>query len=270
MAATRHWIDPMVEEKIPHNFGAGNDGETIPLYTRLPLAASSRNPVPTILLITGLDGYRCDNTQRSQEFLNRGWACVIVEIPGTADCPADPKDPNSPDRLYDSVLKWMSQQKVFDMDNVVAWGLSCGGYYAVRIAHTHATQLRGAVAQGAGVHHFFDEEWLKRADDHEYPFKYEFPTTSLSTSPHRRMLTQIVRRLIPALVQKFGYSSVDDMLQNSQKDFSLLSTGIMNQPSTRLLLINVGVLTCGLRLIRMVNAFACRVLMTGSCQLKTP
>ncbi|KAI9848237.1 MAG: hypothetical protein M1830_007301, partial [Pleopsidium flavum] len=56
------------------------------------------------------------------------------------------------------------------MTKVVAWGLSTGGYYAVRIAHTHKEKLRGSVAQRAGVHHFFDRQWLKRADDHEYPF----------------------------------------------------------------------------------------------------
>lgn len=161
----------MVEEVIPHPFRANDDGDTIPLYVRVPVTATAKNPAPTILLITGLDGYRPDNTQRSHEFLARGWATVIAEIPGTADCPSDCKDPKSPDRLWDSIFKWMGERKVFDMKNVVAWGLSCGGYYAVRIAHTHAKQLRGSVAQGAGVHHFFDEGWLRRVDGHEYPFE---------------------------------------------------------------------------------------------------
>lgn len=50
-------------------------------------------------------------------------------------------------------------------------GLSCGGYYAVRIAHTHKDQLRGSVAQGAGVHRWFERSWLDNVDGHEYPFE---------------------------------------------------------------------------------------------------
>ena len=58
----------------------------------------------------------------------------------------------------------------FDMRKVMVWGLSTGGYYAVRIAHTHRERLRGVVAQGSGVHEFFDKEWIERAGEHEYPF----------------------------------------------------------------------------------------------------
>lgn len=170
MKAASGWTDPIHDELIPHTAASGSDGPTIPLYFRVPSNATKKKPVPTILLITGLDGYRPDNTQRTYEFLNRGWACVIAEIPGTADCPADPKDPKSPDRLWDSILDWMGKKGVFDMSSVMAWGLSTGGYYAVRIAHTHANRLKGSVAQGAGVHHFFDRNWLEKADDHEYPF----------------------------------------------------------------------------------------------------
>ena len=173
MKATANWVDPLTEELIPHTFRTEEEGETIPAYVRLPVTASRQKPVPTMLLITGLDGYRPDNTQRSYEFVRHGWGVVIVEIPGTADSPADPKDPKSPDRLWDSVFKWMGEKGVFDMKSVVAWGLSCGGYYAVRIAHTHQKHLKGSVAQGAGVHHFFSEAWLRKADDHEYPFEYD-------------------------------------------------------------------------------------------------
>lgn len=171
LKAVSAWADPIREELIPHTAASGADGPIIPVYVRTPSTASPENPIPAVLLITGLDGYRPDNTQRSYEFVRRGWACVIAEIPGTADCPADPKDPKSPDRLWDSILDWMGKQGIYDMNKVVAWGLSTGAYYAVRIAHTHKARLRGSVAQGAGVHHFFDRQWLERADDHEYPFE---------------------------------------------------------------------------------------------------
>jgi len=98
-------------------------------------------------------------------------ASVVVEIPGTADCPADSADPESPDRLWTSLLEWMGKDGRFDMRRVMVWGLSSGGYYAIRIAHTHKDQLVGSVAQGAGCHYFYDREWLERADGHEYPFQ---------------------------------------------------------------------------------------------------
>jgi predicted dienelactone hydrolase len=168
MKAASKWPAPVREVTVAHSSRKGADRETIPIYVRLPEKTTGK--VPVVLLITGLDGYRPDNTQRSDEFVARGWACVIAEIPGTADSPADPSDPESPDRLWTSVLDWMAKQGTFDMKRVMTWGLSCGGYYAVRVAHTHKDRLKGAVAQGAATHFFFGRDWIEKADGHEYPF----------------------------------------------------------------------------------------------------
>lgn len=144
---------------------------SIPVYVRVPRAAEDgAHPCPLVILMTGLDGYRPDNTARCDEFLARGWACCVAEVPGTADCPADPADPAAAERLWDDLLAWAGAVGVFDMARVMVWGLSSGGYYAVRVAHTHASRLAGVVAQGAGTHLFFDPGWLARADGHEYPF----------------------------------------------------------------------------------------------------
>ncbi|EAA36298.3 pigment biosynthesis protein Ayg1 [Neurospora crassa OR74A] len=201
------------------------EGQWIPVYVRVPPAGTSSQPstgsgYPTVILMTGLDGYRPDNTVRCNEFLARGWAVVVVEIPGTADCPADPADPESPDRLWESLLQWMGTyqyrgKRTFDMKRVMVWGLSAGGYYAVRIAHTHSHRLAGVVAQGAGVHYFYDKKWMEKVDGHEYP-----------------------AQLTPAFAMKHGYSSVDEFKAGVQKKFSLLENGILAKPSTRLLLVN--------------------------------
>ncbi|KAI1372440.1 alpha/beta-hydrolase [Hypoxylon crocopeplum] len=179
---------PLTEVLIPHTSATGRDRATIPVYIRAPPGAGSQHPpCPAVILLTGLDGYRPDNTARSDEFLARGWAAVIFEIPGTADCPADPTACST-----------------------------AGGYYAVRAAHTHRESLVGVVAHGAGTHHFFSKEWLARADGHEYPF-----------------------RLTPALAAKHGYGdNVAAYLEGAQGKFSLLETGILELPSTRLLLVN--------------------------------
>ncbi|KAK4188977.1 Alpha/Beta hydrolase protein [Podospora australis] len=211
-------VCPLREVEVPHVFAEGNDRDKIPVYVRTPDEHRSKNdekPCPTVLLMTGLDGYRPDNTVRCEEFLARGWGVVIAEIPGTADCPADSADPESPDRLWSSLLTWMGQDGRFDMKRVMVWGLSSGGYYAVRIAHTHKDQLLGSVAQGAGVHFFYDKGWLEKADGHEYPFK-----------------------LTPAMAMKHGFKSAEEYKEGAQKKFSLLASGILDRPSTRLLLIN--------------------------------
>jgi predicted dienelactone hydrolase len=135
-AATK-WVEPVKEVMVHHTAAKGADRGTIPVYVRIPKeAAETGQKAPVVLLMTGLDGYRPDNTERSHEFLARGWGVVIAEIPGTADCPSDPSDPESPDRLWTSILDWMESEGSFDRNRVMVWGLSSGGYCAVRIAHT--------------------------------------------------------------------------------------------------------------------------------------
>ncbi|KAI1276343.1 Alpha/Beta hydrolase protein [Xylaria sp. FL0933] len=212
MKAAGSWEVPITEVEMPHTCAAGRDRTVIPAYVRVP---KTEGPHPTVLLFTGLDGYRPDNTGRCDEFLSRGWAAVVLEIPGTADCPADPSDATSADRLWESVFAWLEADGRFDMRRVMCWGLSSGGYYAIRVAHTHRERLVGVVAQGAGSHWFFDPDWLARADGHEYPFQ-----------------------LLPALAKKHGCESVEEYLRVAMERFSLLETGILEMPSTRLLLVN--------------------------------
>ncbi|KAK4443726.1 esterase FrsA [Podospora aff. communis PSN243] len=213
--AASTWSIPLEEIDVPHVHAKGNDRGSIPVYVRHPGGKSSTEKAPAVILMTGLDGYRPDNTVRCEEFLSRGWAAVVVEIPGTADCPADSADPESPDRLWSSVLDWMEGTGRFEMGSVMVWGLSSGGYYAIRVAHTHKERLVGSIAQGAGCHYFYDREWLEKADGHEYPFQ-----------------------LTPAMAMKHGFKSVEEYKEGVQKKFSLLETGIIQKPSTRLLLIN--------------------------------
>lgn len=229
MKAARTWESPIEELHIPHTFRQGADGDSIPVYVRIPSEKATSLPDgvqangnqkhkhPVVILLTGLDGYRPDNTVRTEEFVSRGWAAVVFEIQGTADSPADPSDPASGDRLLDSVFAWIDTQKDdLDASRVLLWGLSSGGYHAVRAAHTHRERLRGVVAQGAGVHHFFDRDWLARADGHEYPFQ-----------------------LTPAMAAKHGYGSAEEFAEEAQGKFSLLELGVLQMPATRLLLINV-------------------------------
>ncbi|KIW08473.1 uncharacterized protein PV09_01375 [Verruconis gallopava] len=215
MQGARLWDVPMREVIIPFKHKEEGDKPDIPLYTRTPASATNDKPAPVVLLVTGLDGHRPDNTERTQEHLNRGWATVICDIPGVADCPVNKRDPNASDRYFDTILEYIASVPEFDNRKVIAWGLSAGGYYAIRLAHTHASKLAGAVGHGAGTHHYIGKEWLEHVHHHEYPFS-----------------------LKEAYLGKYGYESWEELLEKCQKDYSLVLNKIVDRKSCRLLLIN--------------------------------
>jgi len=121
--------------------------------------------------MTGLDGHRTELVVWAEGWRQVGVATVVVEIPGTGDCPAKADDPTSPDRLWSSVLDWVDEQEDIDNKKVCVWAFSTGGYYAIRAAHTHPDRFAGLAALGGGCHHMFDKEWLDEVNHLEYPFE---------------------------------------------------------------------------------------------------
>ena len=205
------------------NPAAGDRDVAMPAYLRLPRGDKPAAGWPVLLFVCGLDAYRTDHTPRTQEHVDRGCAVLSFEIPGTGDCPAAPNDPASPDRLMTSVLDWVvsnASRYGFDPAKVIVRGISTGGYYAFRVAHTHADRLFAVVAQGGSCHHTFDREWIGAQDQMEYPFA-----------------------LAEALAYKFGYRDADpatavERYAAEGRKFSLLDAGIVDLPSCKLLVIN--------------------------------
>lgn len=52
-------------------------------------------------------------------------------------------------------------------------------------------------------------------------------------------------RITDSWAEKYGYPSAKEFEENAQKKFSLIETGVMDQPNTRLLLLNVSVANVG-------------------------
>ena len=219
----RYLNTPVVPLDIPFNHAdvaAGDTAVPIQTYLRMPKGVKPDAGWPVVLFICGLDAYKTDHTPRTQEHVNRSYAVISFEIPGTGDCTAAPNDPASPDRLMSSVIDWITANAStygFDSTKIVIRGISTGGYYAMRCAHTHADRLFAVVAQGGGCHHMFDAEWIKYQNQMEYPYA-----------------------LADALAYKFGYRGADAMEAYTREagKFSLLTGGILDRPSCRLLLIN--------------------------------
>ena len=199
---------------------AGDADRPIQAYLRVPDGERPQGGWPVLVFICGLDAYRTDHTPRTQMHVDRGCATLSLEIPGTGDCPASASDPDSPDRLMSSVLDWVDDNAAtyrFDTTRVLARGISTGGYYAMRVAHTHADRLFAVVAQGGACHHMFDPAWIAAQDRMEYPFA-----------------------LAEALAYKFGFRGEDAVAAYSAggRRFSLLDSGVLDRPSCRLLVVN--------------------------------
>ena len=163
---------PAVQEVlVPYKQALEHEGKEIPIFYQLPAGASNVNPVPLVLVIAGLDGYRTELCVWCEGWRRNNVATAIVEIPGTGDSPADAKDPKSPDRLFTSLFEWIAAQEGIDQQRICVQGFSTGGYYAIRLAHTHAEKIAGAISFGGGCHHCFDRAWLDEVNHLEYPFE---------------------------------------------------------------------------------------------------
>jgi Esterase FrsA-like len=173
---------PVHEVLVPHKHALEHEGKEIPIFYQLPTGASKSAPVPCMVIITGLDGFRTELCVWAEGWRRNNVAVVILEIPGTGDSPADAKDPKSPDRMFTSLFEWVEQQDGLDKTKICAQGFSTGGFYAIRLAHTHPDKLAGSICFGGGCHHSFDREWLDNVNHLEYPFECvpDFPI------PHSR------------------------------------------------------------------------------------
>ncbi|KAF2272202.1 pigment biosynthesis protein-like protein yellowish-green 1 [Westerdykella ornata] len=209
--------NPVAEVRIPFVHAMAGEGSDIPAYHLVPIPAHQGASVPLVIIFSGLDGLRTELAVWMEGWREIGVATLVVEIPGTGDCPVNAKDPKAPDRLYSSLFEWIGTQHTIDQNRIAVWGFSTGAYYAIRVAHTHHGKLAGVVALGGGCHHMFDETWLRRCDWMEYPFDCAH-----------------------ALAWKWGYGhNLEEFIQEGQDRFSLLKDGTLDSSScAKLLLVN--------------------------------
>lgn len=67
------------------------------------------------------------------------------------------------------MFAWVEGHEILDEKEVIVWGFSTGGYHAIRLAHTHASQVKGVVSLGGRCHWMFDRRWLEGWEGREYP-----------------------------------------------------------------------------------------------------
>ncbi len=169
-----------------------------------------------MIILTGLDGYRTELAVWIEGFSQKDIGVIVLEIPGTGDSPADPKDTVSPEREWSSLFDWLDEQSEVDHKRVAVFSVSTGGYYGIRLAHTHHDRLAGVVALGGGCHHMFDPRWLSSVNHLEYPFD-----------------------LATTLAYKWGYGDDLETFKKEAMKYSLVEDGTLDrQQCTQLLLVN--------------------------------
>ncbi|HXG52358.1 MAG TPA: alpha/beta fold hydrolase [candidate division Zixibacteria bacterium] len=202
-AAARYFEIPLERVAIP--FG---DRE-IPGHLRLP----STTPAPLVLHWGGIDNWKEERHTFAERFVKEGWACLVIDSPGTGECPmlASPEA----HRVHLAVLDYAATRPEIDPDRIAAVGASFGGYWATKLAHLEPHRLRAAVNWGGGIHRFFQPEWQERSRNAD---SYLFD-------------------LIEARANLFGKRTFEELIE-VMPALSLLAQGLLDRPCAPLLLVN--------------------------------
>lgn len=199
-------LDPAMEVvRIPF------EGREIVAYLRLP---ANVRPAPLVFGIAGLDSRKEDIAAYSDRYLQHGVGLFAIDLPGTGEAPLATATPDG-DRMFTAALDYLATRPDVDAARIVVQGRSWSGYWAAKLAHTERARLRGTVVHGGPVHGYFQPDWLPRslASD-EYLYDYFQATSAL-----------------------FGATTMEGLLERA-RTFSLLDSGLLNQPSAPMLLVN--------------------------------
>lgn len=206
LAAGRHMDPPVQRVEMPFKGRPGEGNVAIGLL-RLPRAD---HKLPVVVAWGGIDSFK--EERRVEPFLARGFAGLNVDMPGVADAPLAGSE--DAERLWDAILDWIAAQPGLDSRQVILWGGSTGGYWAAKVAHTHADRLAGSIEHGGPAHYAFQAEWIERAQRGEYPFE-----------------------LAETLALAFGHSGFDAWVDYAPR-LSLLDQGVLDRPCAPMLCIN--------------------------------
>jgi esterase FrsA len=200
-----HYLKPRLEVvRIPF------EGKEIVGYLRLP---DRPRPVPLVYLVTALDSRKEEWAVRNGLYLDQGIGIFVTDMPGTGQAPikADP----TAERMLSRVLDYLQGRREIDPKRISFYGGSWSGYWAAKMAIVERTRLKAVVAQGVGVHNYFQPEWQRKA---------------LGTREY-------LMDLFAARASVYGVSTLDDFLAFGPK-MSLVSLGLIDKPSAPMLLIN--------------------------------
>ncbi|HEX9880725.1 MAG TPA: alpha/beta hydrolase [Candidatus Binatia bacterium] len=206
LKAARFFQCPPEVVEIPFRPRAGS-AAPIKGYLYRP---STSGPHPMVVSWGGIDGYKEDRLPGP--FLQENLLLLSVDMPGVGEAPINGSQDH--EAFFDALFGWARSHPEVGRKPIAAMGASTGGYWAARVAHTHADFLRAVVNHGGPVHFAFQPDWIEKAQFGEYPFE-----------------------LGETLAFAFGLESFDDWVQHAGQ-FSLLDQGILDNPAAPLLCLN--------------------------------
>jgi pimeloyl-ACP methyl ester carboxylesterase len=166
--------------------------------------------LPVLVTWGGIDTFKED--RRGTPYLQRDIATLAIDMPGVGEAPVYGSE--DAERMWDGVFDWIETRNDLDSQRVGILGLSTGGYWATKLAHTHKDRIRAAINHGGCAHFAFQTEWIGKAQDGEYPME-----------------------LAETLASAFGRETFEQWVEYAPK-LSLLDQGILDRPCAPLLCIN--------------------------------
>jgi len=204
--AARFFELPVERVELPFH-GRTGEGDHVVAHVQLPTRAG---PNPVLIVSGGIDTFKEDTWE--EDVLARGIATLAINIPGVGDAPLSGSE--DAERMFDAIFDWIRTRSELDANRIGYWGSSTGGYWAIKVAHTHRRHLAAVVSQGGCVHYAFESDWIEKAQWGDYPFE-----------------------LAETLAFAFGRSTFEEWVDYAPR-LSLLRQEILDQPCTKLLLIN--------------------------------
>lgn len=198
------YFDPPLERV---NLSLGE--KTVPVYLRL--RAGRKQPV--VINFGGIDSFKAESYDYDEALQCAGIGTCAMDMPGVGECPVT----SSPaaDSLFSAIIDHLEKRPEIDPERIGIQGRSFGGYWSAKMAHVEADRLRAAVVWGGGVHHFFQEAWLRA-----------------STNAESYLMDHDVARC-----SAFGVRSLDELV-NPWVALSLKNQGWLDKPSCPMLIVN--------------------------------
>jgi alpha-beta hydrolase superfamily lysophospholipase len=164
------FMDDLAEQRAAHDrtvadFRKGMasldpPGERIEIpYGQHLLAGILRKPSgiekpPVVVLVPGLDSVKEELQYTADHFLRRGLATLSIDGPGQGEAEYELPIEPAYERPVAAVLDWVEKRNDLDPSRAGLYGISLGGYYALRAA-AHEPRLK-AVVSNAGPYKFGD------------------------------------------------------------------------------------------------------------------
>ena len=200
---------PVEHFEVPFS-GRTGEGDAVRFFLAKP--AGVERP-PLVMMWGGIDVWKEESYARGLMLRKNGFATLHLDKPGVGESPV--LAGVDAERQWDPIFEWIEARDDVDRTRVAALGLSFGGYWAMKLAHTHRDRLRAAVNWGGGVHLTFQPEWQERS----------------------RNASSYLMDLMPARARIFGGSTFEDYVARCA-ELSLLDQGVLDRESCPLLLTN--------------------------------